>query len=407
MPRNTLLGELKMLETFIDYDGPRLFSCVSLTDQLYLALWVEEGEEGDSWIYLPISQARLGMVTSGGISLRAALESPEGFLYEVFMPHDVDSSDSVRPHAASAIPASWLPAEESFLNLETHTLPLAEPGNVFELRARQESRTRLRFELRPPDFARSEAPVRSIGALLTHAQVVYDNIGHSEFEENPPPRGRVPAEVARQTALSMVGATASSFVLEMASSQLDDLFGSSLFVDVTHKLLGLLNADLDNSELADRLAEIKPRAAKSFRVLVEKFAETGGDVTVAAAGTSFSYTARDFPVEKLHSFLGRLRQLVPDDDVQLIRGRMRLFQINTDRKTFGLRDETFDPHASYEGAIDDSAWRQASHSTVEDMYDVVIEGVTVTDEAIGERKTKYRLVQLTPVEGDNVTRVDP
>ncbi|MET8291981.1 DUF6575 domain-containing protein [Streptomyces sp. NPDC005132] len=399
MPRDTILGELKMQESYVYYDGPRVFSCTSLTDQTFLAAWAEEGDEGDEWIYVPVSQARLDMVRSGGIPLRTAIESPEGFVFQVSLPHDVERDDIAKPIRVGDIPEEWLPEPDFTLDISTHTLPLAESEEVIESKAKQESRTRLRLHVSLPRFARSEAPARGIGGLLLITQSVYDNVGYSLTEENPSPRGRIPSEVAAQTAISVVGAAASSFVLEMASNELDDLLGHSLFAQTTEKVLELLDLKLEYSDLSAKLAEIKPRAAKSFRAMVEKLAETGGDVTLAAAGTRLPYTARRLPANKLDEFAKTLKRLVPEDQVEEVRRRMRLYKIDTERRTFGFRDESMDPVLDYEGAIDDAAWPQASHATVQENYDVLILGTTVIDETVGERKTTYRLMQISPVSG--------
>ncbi|WP_051838101.1 DUF6575 domain-containing protein [Streptomyces sp. NRRL WC-3742] len=400
MPEKTILGDLKILETYVFYDGPRVFSCISLTDQIYLALWAAEGADGDDWLYLPISKSRLEMVRSGGIALRAAVEWPEGFTFRVFLPHRPGSLDSVEPISSSEIPEEWLPEEGYCLDLATHTLPLADPESVIETKARQESRTRLRLRVKLPKFSRSEAPARAIGALLLQTQAVYDNLGYALREITPSQRGKIPADVTGQTAISMVGASAASFMLEMASNELDDLLGESLFVQVTEKLIELLDMNLEYSELASKLAEIKPRAAKSFRLLVEKFVETGGDVTVAAAGAHIPYSKRELTSEKLHEFAKTLNRLVPEDQSIEIRRRMVLYKIDTERRTFGFRDESSNPADDYEGKIDDLAWPQASHATVQEHYDVLIVGTTVIDETVGERRTKYRLMQISHISGE-------
>ncbi|MFJ7909865.1 hypothetical protein [Kitasatospora sp. NPDC096204] len=198
----------------------------------------------------------------------------------------------------------------------------------------------------------------------------------------------------------MVGASAASFMLEMASNELDNLLGESLFVQVTEKVIELLDMNLEYSELAGKLAEIKPRAAKSFRLLVENFVETGGDVTVAAAGTHIPYSKRELPSEKLHEFAKTLNRLIPEDQSIEIRRRMVLYKIDTESRTFGFRDESSNPADDYEEKIDDLAWPQASHTTVQEHYDVLLVGTTVIDETVGERRTKYRLMQISHISGE-------
>lgn len=111
LPRDTILGELTLLETYVFYDGPRLFSAQSLTDQRYLAAWANEGHEADEWLYVAISEARLNMVRSGARTVRSAFLEPEGFTYRVIIPHDDSSPDSAKTVVPSEILDAWLPGE--------------------------------------------------------------------------------------------------------------------------------------------------------------------------------------------------------------------------------------------------------------------------------------------------------
>jgi hypothetical protein len=92
LPTATVLGELEIGEIFVEFDGPRVFSCTSLTDQIFIAGWAEEGEAADLWLYLPVSQNRLRMVRSGAMRLRDAFTDPESFVYLVTLHHDDGTS---------------------------------------------------------------------------------------------------------------------------------------------------------------------------------------------------------------------------------------------------------------------------------------------------------------------------
>ncbi|MFJ7909864.1 DUF6575 domain-containing protein [Kitasatospora sp. NPDC096204] len=163
MPEKTILGDLKILETYVFHDGPRVFSCISLTDQIYLGPWAAEGADGDDWLYLPISKSRLEMVRSGVIALRTAVKRPEGFTFRAFLPHHPGSQDLVDPIPPSEIPEEWLPEGGYCLDLATHTLPLADPESVIETKARQESRTRLRLRSSRPSSPAARLPPAPLG----------------------------------------------------------------------------------------------------------------------------------------------------------------------------------------------------------------------------------------------------
>jgi DNA-binding protein HU-beta len=78
LPDSINLDELKLLEVYEEYDGPRLFSCMNADGQLFLSLWVDDESDKDIWLYLPISKQRLKDIKSNKIDLREAFLNAEG-----------------------------------------------------------------------------------------------------------------------------------------------------------------------------------------------------------------------------------------------------------------------------------------------------------------------------------------
>ncbi len=399
LPIDTPLGDLRSIETLVFYDGPRVFSCESLSEQRYVAAWAEEGDDVDLWLYAAVSQRRLDMLRSGGLPLRAAFLNPEGPLWLVVIGHDAARADRAELLAPADVREDWLPGEGFFLSLATQTLPPSTSAELIELDARRQARGRLRLEVSLPGYTRSEAPTRKVGELLVLTQNVYDNVGLAKLTADPPQRGRIPGEIAEETATDVIGLSAASFVIELAANKGDDLFGESVFSRITVTLLELLNLRRDRDSLVAGLQELRPRGAKSFRNFVTGLASTGGDVTVSAASAQFAYIQRDLPADRLQTLVQLLNVIVPDD-VAEIRGRMRLYRADTDRRMFGLRDEL--EEARYEGDVSDRAAMQVEHATLNELYDVVISVYSSFDEAVGERKPRYVLEQLVPVAAGDV-----
>lgn len=395
LPAGTPLGELTLIETFVDFDGPRVFSCRSLTDQTYIAVWAAERETDDLWLFVPVSASRLTMVRSGGIPLRSAFEQPEDAVYLVTLPREDLFYDSAALIAPSDLLDDWLPEPDFQLDLNTPTLPAAEPAELWRRRALQENRGRLRLEVKLPKTTRSEAPTRKVGELLVSVQALFDNIGLAILRDNPPQAGPIPLEVAEQTATDLIGLSAASFVVNVASTNFEDLLGDSTFSEIAKRVLGLLDTTLDREELIAQLVQLSPRGAKSFRNFVKTLASTGGDIVVAGAANNLDYTARELSSDRLGTLSQILSILVPED-VYSVRGRMRLFRGDTERKQFGVKDELTE--ARYEGAIAERALPQVHLAVLDDTYDVLISEYSNFDEAVGERKPVYILDQLTPVE---------
>lgn len=396
LPTGTALGTLQMQETLVEYDGPRVFSCQSLTGQRYIAGWAEERQEDDLWLYLPVSEARLISVRSGGLTLREAFERPEGFVYLVTLPTDPElGPDRVEPLLGGSLQEEWLPAPEFRLELQTPTLPAAETGDMWRRRAVQESRSRIRLEVKLPRTTRSEAPTKKVGELLVSTQSLYDNFGLALMRTEPPQAGPIPLDVAEETSSDVVGLAAASFVVELASSNYDDLLGESTFAEITRRVLALLDVSLEREGLIEQLTELRPRGAKSFRNFVRGLASTGGGVTVAAVGTALEYSERELSPERLQTLRQILNNLVPDDAYE-IRGHMLLYRGDTERKQFGVRDELTD--ARYEGSIAERALPQVHLAALDQTYEVLIYETSTYDEAVSQRKAVYVLEQLVPIE---------
>lgn len=385
-----------MGETFISYDGPKMFTAHSLTDQAYLALMVQEDSDEDVWLYLPVSKSRLVMIRSGGVTLNEAFRRAEGIVYEVHLPYSGSQNASASPVTALSLLEEWLPLAGLGLDLPTNTLPAAKSDNEIELLAHQEIRTRLRIEVELSGVLRDEAPTRKIAELLLATQDVYDNIGLTVLERTVAPRKRIPLDVIQQMQSEVVGLAAASFMIELASTTLDYVTGKSTFAKVTETLLTLLDPALRTESLIEELKTLQLRGAKSFRNFVDGLVKTEGDVSIVGAGMSFAVIRRDLPQEGLQSLKNILHKLVPDNGYE-IKGRMRLFSGNVDNRKFGLNDQSQDKF--YKGDVSEAASRELDHAELGELYDVVISVKSSSDEAMGEKLPTYTLEQLSEATG--------
>lgn len=124
LPQSTYLGKLEIIEVYVYYDQPCLFSCQNSTDQIFLAVWVDETEEFNLWLYVPMSRRRFEEVRMGGINLRDAfLKSESGFVYEVkILPEN--SPDAIATIPCEQLDEDWLPQAGTLLRSDSQTLPV-------------------------------------------------------------------------------------------------------------------------------------------------------------------------------------------------------------------------------------------------------------------------------------------
>ncbi|MFC7924983.1 DUF6575 domain-containing protein [Microbacterium laevaniformans] len=395
LPRDTALGVLDIDEIYAEYEGPRVFSARSRTGQAYLAEWAEEGASADTWLYVPVSAARLSMVRSGAWTLRRAFEAPEDRLWVVRLPHDMQEPDSAVP--ALSVQDSWLPGDDFRIELPTPTLPAAVGLKELWQRAAAEGRSRLRIEISDPSRLRSEASTRRIGPMLTSTQGVLDNFGLVEFEQDPPQRGRIGREVLDRMETEVIELAAASFVIEIASSDGQDLFGDSPVGRAMEKLVGLLAVDLPADMLVEQLVALRPRGAKSFRHFVAGLASLGADVAVATANAARQAHEERLTADQVQNLKELLNTVVPNE-VAEVRGRMRLYRADMERKLFGLED--LDSGAMFEGTIASRALGQVDSAVINKTYEVVLSEFSTFDQAVGEAKPKHVLEQLVPSESD-------
>jgi hypothetical protein len=103
------LGELRVIDTYVYYDGPRLFAAESDGGQLFIVVWIDETEEADEWLYAPISPGRLSNVSSGEIDVRSAFVQPDGGTVYHVSTLTNGSPTIVEELSASSIREDWLP----------------------------------------------------------------------------------------------------------------------------------------------------------------------------------------------------------------------------------------------------------------------------------------------------------
>ncbi len=120
LPEATVLGELKIIEVYEFYIQPALFSCRNRAGQIYLAAWIDDGEEFSRWLYVALSSARFAAVRCGEIGLRHAFAKPEdGIALDVVIHSDPSQASEVTPIPAGQIEESWLPESQEHLDIET------------------------------------------------------------------------------------------------------------------------------------------------------------------------------------------------------------------------------------------------------------------------------------------------
>lgn len=114
------LGKLEIVEVYIYYDQPVLFSCKNAAGHLYLVLAADENDQYETWLYAAVSVERLNHIRSGAIDLHDAFaDTEDGFLLQVIAPYDDQIPFRPEPIQSNRISEEMLPIPGERLNLKT------------------------------------------------------------------------------------------------------------------------------------------------------------------------------------------------------------------------------------------------------------------------------------------------
>jgi hypothetical protein len=70
---------LHILDVLVYYDRPLLYTCRNgASGQAFLVLFADESETDETWLYAPLSDARMAAILAGDVTLKDAFTKSEG-----------------------------------------------------------------------------------------------------------------------------------------------------------------------------------------------------------------------------------------------------------------------------------------------------------------------------------------
>ncbi|EFC0648292.1 hypothetical protein FA849_00980 [Escherichia coli] len=111
------LGNLKILNVYIEYEGPRLFSLENETGASFISYWIGDEENHEKWFLIPCSKARVIAFEKKKIDLKKLLSQHEqDHFYRIEMPFDHKKECSFNPLPSKDIYGIKLPKEGIFVD---------------------------------------------------------------------------------------------------------------------------------------------------------------------------------------------------------------------------------------------------------------------------------------------------
>ena len=390
LPQLTHLGKLELIEVYEFYDQPILFSCRNASDAIFIGVFADEDDNFETWLYVGVSPHRFNQIRSGAIDLHDAFsEVEDGIIYQIKVPHDEQMPVSM-PIPAPQIPDDMLPLPGEFINLETSTLP--ELDEDIERKSRQIRQEIMSLALNLDGEFRTEAPTNVLSDILGSFQNTIDAVGESHTESSNV-RGPIPGNVLSDMQTSVTRMGAGSFKLELASTQLTDMFGESKCGDAMQELVNLLKIGSNADELREHLIRLKSRVANRYISLLESLSGVVRETKIVWASPKGRGDSAYLPAKLARETIDIIKQFENLSESEYdVEGT--LIGVFTDNKTFGIEAQDGTP---YKGKILDEAFNTASRATISERYIATIREVTSIQPVTEEVKTDYYLVKLEPI----------
>jgi len=398
---STILGTLEVLEIYIQYNGARLLACKNQASQIFLALWVDEEDDYDLWLYMLVSLDRLQSIRTGQISLHQAFCEPESsLLYELTYSY-IHSEWSTKKVALEDLDKDFLPLEGTFLECDPETLPVISSQKVIK-NAISKTREFVNLVLQPPSNRYpNEFPVSGLGGILAAFQPLIDQLSIGANKDF----GFGIKEITKKSTFNMLAASVGSFQVELASSVFEaDLFGNSVLGNATNQLFDLIRIGSNADELQKFLLEANEKTsnkktAKKYSIFLESLVSSGsgikiewGSPTINRGGNieaSFSSIQETLKIiKKIESLETKQFEIIG-----------RLFKVDTENWKFGIT-ELID-RTAYKGDILEEAKPDARIARISDIYTALICEIPEIAPTTNDIKIQYKLLALNAYEPPN------
>jgi hypothetical protein len=392
LPQETILGVLEILEVYDYYDKPCLFSCRNLSDQLFLAVWIDETSTEDVWLYAPVSRRRLEYVLNGGVDLRTAfLRAEDNFVFQVQTYHSAEKPSQINKVLCKQLNDEQLPCPDEYLECGTQVLSKLLERKEAKQTALRVYREVVNLAFEFPTLHQMEAPAAKLGMILQSFQFLIDALG--QFKNGHPTiHGSIPKNMLEQTQLVVAGTFPGSFGVELLATHAPDLWGSSIALEAIEEFVALIDAGCNVQRLRTRLFELQPRVASRYRIFLEHLVSSEAALKVDWGSVSSEKGGiAHISLAKAKSALAIVDQVEAEKPKQYqIRGE--LIGLNKRTKSFEILDIKGNKRIS--GTIASEASKSIQRSTIGKNYDATIKETTQVSLTTGQEKIEYQLITL-------------
>ena len=389
LPKDTLLGHLRIENIFQFYDIPRLFTCSNRSNTKFLATSILDDYETFNWLYLPISTDRLSTLIKKGMLLKQAFCDPEdGYLYSV--ESDFFGKSKIERILAEQINDEDLPDEDVYLEGECST-PIGFGEIDVERAAKSSRRNTCNIHLNMESTKRSEIDAKHLGSITTSFQEVFDAVGQF-CKGDHTLKGPIPAGILEETNLKVTQTFQGSFGIQLKSNP-TDILGYSLASEVFEELTNLIELKDNKDNISNKLHQLKSRVTSKYRNFLRDLSKLSspmelhwGSPDPKKKSVVVSLTQQE--IQKAFDVINKI-EIEISESVKFMAELLGL-----DVKTKHFRVRNLMDNKDYKGKIADDSLSQVTHSEISGRYEVVLKKIIETTSSSGSEHIKWMLVEL-------------
>jgi hypothetical protein len=384
----TQLGTLELLEVYVQYNGPRLLSCKNQANKIFLALWVDEEEESDLWLYMLVSHERLIAIRKGEMSLHEAFSNPESnYVYELTYINS-NSQWSVEKKSIESISHDCLPLEDTFIECHLENLPSLELQDVNQ-NAISKTREIVNLVLEPlfSDYQNEISAIKLGEILSTFQLLIYQLVTPLKRR----PLGEIP--IKEETNFNVFATSPGSFKVKLASSSFNpDMYDNSLAGDAVEKLLNLIMMRGDTNNLQEFMLGLHKKTVVKYQSFLEAVVSSGSGLRIEWGSPSLTRgSSISVDIQSIQGTIEVIKkiELLEQREINIIGN---LFMADNISWKFGIED--INSGISYKGDIRTEAQGYAGTATIGRLYSATIIEFPKINPLTSETKNSYTLIAL-------------
>lgn len=320
------IGDLFYHHTYLFYEEPQIFSCMTKTMQPYFVVAVPaESDESSAWLAAPISLGRLLKAEKNSIEIREILTNPESLLWRIDQVGDDFCIDVIDP---ATLTDDFLPEHGELLDF-TAGMEILPPVDTTAIQASQEMRDIIEISLEKDNTHVTEVPCTVLGDMLNNVQQLIYALAFKDGGL----RGTIPKKIKEECSLCATGMFAASVGIRLKSNELCDIHRETPLTATLQDFNHLFMAAGNKEQLREFLSAQNPRVAVRYRALLRSLLSNKTGIKINNASPNNEVFTKHFSTKELSSNLVLIDSEI-EEMVEQITVYGRLVGANVERCSF-------------------------------------------------------------------------